>query len=109
VRGHASSRALSCVAVSLSKENKVLFFYFCLSIVIIKNVNIIVYIFYQVEKILSIQMRYQKIQVRESDQRVFIADIAKVKLLLGWSPQISSEKGITMALDWAVQRSLMTL
>ncbi len=37
---------------------------------------------------------------RASDQKVFIADISKVKNLLGWTPQINTIQGIEATLDW---------
>lgn len=37
---------------------------------------------------------------RASDQDCFIADISKAQLLLGWTPQISSDQGLPLMLDW---------
>ena len=49
---------------------------------------------------LKVHLTYKKLPVRESDQRVFIADITKVNKLLGWNPQVHSENGIALTLDW---------
>lgn len=46
------------------------------------------------EEQLDIQLKYERIAWRESDQKVFIADISKVKKILNWTPQIDSRKGI---------------
>jgi len=37
---------------------------------------------------------------RASDQDCFIADISKAQRLLGWTPQISSDQGLPLMLDW---------
>ena len=37
---------------------------------------------------------------RESDQRVFVADIAKVSRLTGWQPQVSAPEGVARMLQW---------
>lgn len=52
------------------------------------------------EKLLNIEMTYTKLPVRESDQRVFVADIQKAKNLLGWAPQVSAKEGVTKMVDW---------
>ena len=45
-------------------------------------------------------MRYSKLPPRESDQRVFVADIGKVKRLTGWSPLVSAPAGVSNMLAW---------
>ncbi len=37
------------------------------------------------------------------DQRVFIADIAKAKSLIGWEPCVTKEEGIKKMIDWVSQ------
>jgi len=37
---------------------------------------------------------------RQSDQKVFVADISKAERLLGWQPQIDKEEGISRMLEW---------
>lgn len=49
---------------------------------------------------LAIQLRYTQLPVRESDQRVFVADITKAKQLLGWFPTVSTEYGVTRMVEW---------
>ena len=44
---------------------------------------------------------------RASDQDCFIADIAKARCLLGWSPAVSSRDGITNMLAWT-EKHLMS-
>lgn len=57
-------------------------------------------LFALLEKKLNIQMSYQKIQSRESDQRVFIADLSKAKNILGWEPKVTANVGIASMIDW---------
>jgi CDP-paratose 2-epimerase len=43
---------------------------------------------------------YEKLPVRQSDQRFFVANIAKAERDFGWKPSISSRDGIGRMLDW---------
>jgi CDP-paratose 2-epimerase len=43
---------------------------------------------------------YNVLPPRESDQRVFVADITKANSLLDWYPRISAKEGIKKMLDW---------
>lgn len=52
------------------------------------------------ENKLGIQMNYSQLPPRESDQRVFIADIKKVKELIGWSPQVEKKEGLLKMIEW---------
>ncbi|MFC1566309.1 SDR family NAD(P)-dependent oxidoreductase [bacterium] len=52
------------------------------------------------EKELNIKLSYEKLPVRESDQKVFVADLTKVENLIGWHPKISREEGIKKMLQW---------
>lgn len=49
---------------------------------------------------LKIKMKYRKLPPRESDQKVFIADISKARRILNWTPKISMHTGISNMLDW---------
>ena len=48
----------------------------------------------------GVQLNYQKLAARESDQRVFVADISKTKKLLGWEPVVSAQDGVGRMFDW---------
>ncbi|PIT88159.1 MAG: CDP-paratose 2-epimerase [Candidatus Magasanikbacteria bacterium CG10_big_fil_rev_8_21_14_0_10_36_32] len=52
------------------------------------------------EQELNIKLSYKEIPVRESDQKVFIANIEKAKRLIGWQPKISTRQGIKKMLEW---------
>ncbi len=45
-------------------------------------------------------LQYTKLPPRESDQRVFVADIARMTALTGWRPQVSAEDGVKRMLNW---------
>lgn len=45
-------------------------------------------------------MRYTCHPPRESDQRVFVADIAKAERILGWAPRVSARAGIEEMMVW---------
>lgn len=46
------------------------------------------------------KLNFIKIPVRQSDQLVFIADIAKAKNILTWEPLVSSNEGIKKMMSW---------
>jgi len=52
------------------------------------------------ENELDIKMDYTQLSVRESDQRVFVADLTKIKKLTGWEPKVSKEEGIRKMIEW---------
>ena len=45
-------------------------------------------------------LAYSKIARRQSDQDFFVADISKAQEILGWSPSLSSRRGIQIMTDW---------
>lgn len=47
------------------------------------------------------QLRWQEIAVRASDQRVFVADLTKVRANLDWQPVIGKAAGVMRMLQWA--------
>jgi CDP-paratose 2-epimerase len=57
-------------------------------------------LFQLLEKKLSIKMNFEKLAPRESDQKVFIADIAKAKQKFKWEPKITKDQGIDRMIDW---------
>lgn len=57
-------------------------------------------LFSMLEEMLDIKMEYTQIPVRESDQKVFVADISKIQNVIGWSPKVSTREGISRMLQW---------
>jgi CDP-paratose 2-epimerase len=60
----------------------------------IKNSLSLLELFILLEEFLSIKLNYINLPERESDQRVFIADINKVNKLIGWNVNISPRQGL---------------
>lgn len=52
------------------------------------------------EKTLNIKMIYKQLPWRESDQKVFVADITKAKKIINWTPKVDKETGIISMLNW---------
>ena len=61
-------------------------------------------LFSMLEEITGVRLRYEKLPPRESDQRIFVSDLSKVKKHLNWEPKVSSKEGIEMMLSWTRER-----
>jgi CDP-paratose 2-epimerase len=57
-------------------------------------------LFSLLENNLNIKLNYTKLPKRESDQKVFIADISKAKRILSWEPEVSAQNGVEQMLNW---------
>lgn len=66
----------------------------------IENSLSLIELFSMLEALLNIKLNYTRLPVRESDQRVFVADIGKAKHLLDWQPAVSAEEGVSRMVDW---------
>lgn len=66
----------------------------------IENSLSILELFAILEDQLSIKLDYTQLPVRESDQRVFVADITKAQRLLDWRPKVSAVDGVACMVDW---------
>jgi len=53
---------------------------------------------------LSIEMKYEVLKPRESDQRVFISDITKIKTMCNWEPKVNKSAAINSTLDWVKEQ-----
>ena len=49
--------------------------------------------------------KYVQLPVRESDQRVFVADFTKSKELIGWDVEVTKEDGIRKMIEWEISRN----
>lgn len=49
---------------------------------------------------LNIKMEYVELPPRESDQKVFVADISKINKAIGWMPTVTSEQGVSQMIEW---------
>ena len=52
------------------------------------------------ESHINMNLKYDQLPVRESDQRVFISDLSKVQELLKWTPIVSAKEGVSEMLKW---------
>lgn len=57
-------------------------------------------LFDMLESMLGIKLEYEQLPPRQSDQKVFVADIGKIKTKLGWEPKISAIEGINDMISW---------
>lgn len=57
-------------------------------------------LFKMLEAKLGIDMNFERLEVRKSDQKVYVADIEKANQTFGWIPKIGSEEGIEKMVNW---------
>lgn len=67
----------------------------------IENSLSLLELFKFLESHLDIKMEFERLPWRESDQKVFVADIKKIKKLTGWTPLISTHAGLEKAIQWS--------
>lgn len=60
-------------------------------------------LFAMLENIVGKELAYTRLPPRESDQRVFVADINKATKLIGWKPAVSAQDGINRMVDWVTK------
>ncbi len=65
-----------------------------------KNSLSLLELFGILEEELHIKMNYRQIAPRESDQKVFVANIGKVAAATGWSPKVDKRTGVKKMLEW---------
>ena len=56
------------------------------------------------EQITNTKMNFDRLPPRESDQRVFVADLAKALQVLQWAPGVSAFEGVSKMVDWISSR-----
>ena len=65
-----------------------------------ENSSSLLELFQFLEKELEINMVYQQLPPRESDQRIFVADITKAQKLINWTPKVGNAEGIRKMIGW---------
>jgi CDP-paratose 2-epimerase len=60
-------------------------------------------LFLLLEKILGVKLKYEQLSVRESDQKVFLADNMKIGKYLSWKPTVGTEEGLKKMINWALK------
>ena len=66
----------------------------------INNSSSLLELFKFLEQHLNIEMQFVQLPPRDSDQRVFVADICKAQRLIDWLPAVSKEEGIIKMIEW---------
>lgn len=66
----------------------------------IENSLSLLELFALLEQAADVKLNFIKLPVRESDQRVFVADISKVKELIKWQPEVSAQVGVKRMIEW---------
>lgn len=57
-------------------------------------------LFSMLNDLLGIRMEYTQLPPRQSDQKVFVADIGKIKRAIQWEPEITALQGVKAMVDW---------
>jgi len=57
-------------------------------------------LFNLLEQFAGAALKFTKLPVRESDQRVFVSDLAKADKLLDWQPTVTSGEGVKRMFEW---------
>lgn len=57
-------------------------------------------LFKVLEEMLDIKMNYRQFPPRVSDQKIFVADITRIREAIGWIPKISAKEGIKRMIAW---------
>ncbi|ANI28362.1 CDP-paratose 2-epimerase [Yersinia entomophaga] len=57
-------------------------------------------LFSLLEKYSGVELNYTQLPVRESDQKVFVADINKINKFTDWSPKVDASEGVRKMYDW---------
>ncbi len=57
-------------------------------------------LFDMLENILGVKLNYTMLPPRQSDQKVFVADITKIRNKIGWEPKVTALEGVTQMVEW---------
>ena len=63
-------------------------------------------LFDMLNDLLDIKMQYTQLPPRQSDQKVFVADITKINNKIGWKPQVTAKEGVSAMVDWVRRLNL---
>lgn len=53
------------------------------------------------EELLDVKLEYKMLPPRISDQKVFVADISRIRTAIAWEPQVTAREGIAKMLEWS--------
>ena len=72
----------------------------------IENSLSLIELFNLFENELNIKMEYKKLPWRQSDQKVFVADLTNIKSKVKWEPKIDKIQGIKKTMHWINELSV---
>jgi CDP-paratose 2-epimerase len=67
----------------------------------IENSLSLLELFTLLETITCTKLKYERLPLRDSDQRVFIADIKKAMHILDWVPKVDPKNGVELMVKWS--------
>lgn len=62
-------------------------------------------LFDMLEEELDVSLKYEKLPARESDQKVFVANLKKINEMTGWLPKIDKKTGLKKMIKWVSSES----
>lgn len=57
-------------------------------------------LFALLNELLGIRLEYTQLPPRQSDQKVFVADITKIRERIGWRPEVAARDGVEAMVEW---------
>jgi len=57
-------------------------------------------LFAMLERFAATPLQFEEIAARQSDQRVFVANLEKAMRTFDWTPKVSAEAGVRRMMDW---------
>lgn len=57
-------------------------------------------LFDMLNEMLGIELEYTLLPPRQSDQKVFVADVTKIQKKIGWIPKVTAYEGIADMIEW---------
>ena len=58
------------------------------------------------ESMIGVSLSYTHLPMRQSDYKIFIANVSKASQLLSWQPKVSCEDGVRRMLEWVSRSSV---
>ncbi|MCC7300082.1 MAG: GDP-mannose 4,6-dehydratase [Verrucomicrobia bacterium] len=71
-----------------------------------KNSLSLLELFSLIEEFSGVALPFVRIPPRECDQRVFVADIRKAQMMMGWEPLVTARKGVCRMIEWIEETGL---
>jgi CDP-paratose 2-epimerase len=68
------------------------------------NSSSLLELFRELESLLGVRLRFNRIDWRHEDQKFFVADFAKIHSATGWHPVVAKQDGVSRTLHWLRDR-----